>query len=420
MVLTEKQKEEVNRAILEYLINNGYSQTSEFFEAEAKIAFVPPKSAYLKDILEKKWLSIISLSKKVMELEAKVSNLNEEMANSIRVKPGEKTDQNKLFPKPSEKAKLTGHRAPVTSVCLHPTFTILASCSEDGSIRVWDFESSTLEKTLKGHTGTINAVTFDSSGNLLASASSDLTIKLWDPFNSGACIRTFHGHDHSVSSVAFLPEGEFLVSASRDKSIKLWEVSTGYCKRTYEGHSDWVRGVACNFNGNMLASCSTDEKIMLWKIETPSPFMVMEEHENVIETVIFLERESTRKSITDFISNSKGVKANGITETSFLASASRDKTIRIWNCSQGSCIATLIGHDDWVKGLALHHSGNYLYSCSDDKSIRVWDLSTGKCNKKYLDAHSHFINGIASAVNYLVLISCSVDMSIKVWECGNT
>lgn len=418
MVLTEKQKEEVNKAILEYLLNNGYTQTSEYFEVEAKVAYSPPKSAYMKDILEKKWLSIISLSKKVMELEAKVANLNEEMASSIRLKPGEKLDQNKLFPKANEKLKLTGHRAPVTNVAMHPTFTILASCSEDGTIRVWDFEAGSLEKTLKGHTGTINAVAFDPAGNLLASASSDLTLKLWDVFGTGACIRTFHGHDHSVSSVEFLPDSEFLVSSSRDKTVKLWEVSTGYCKRTYEGHSDWVRKVISNAKGSLLASCSTDEKVILWKVDQPSPMTVMEEHENVIEAIVFIEKESGKKAISDYLVANKGNKVGA--EVSFLASASRDKTIRIWNCNQGSCIMKLIGHDDWVKGLALHHSGAYLYSCSDDKSIRVWDLSSGKCNRKYLDAHSHFINSVATSTSYLVLISCSVDMTVKVWECGNT
>lgn len=418
MVLTEKQKGDVNKAILEYLINNGYTQTSEYFEAEANIKYEKPKSAFLKDILEKKWLSILSLSKKVMELEAKIANLNEEMATSIRVKPGDKVDQNKLFPKNSEKNKLTGHRAPVTSVALHPTFTLLVSASEDASIRIWDFESGTLEKSMKGHTGTINNVTFDPTGNFIASASSDLTVKLWDATQYN-CIRTFHGHDHSVSSVTFLPDSEFLVSSSRDKSVKLWEVSTGYCKKTFEGHGDWVRRVICNKKGTMLASCSTDEKIILWKIDSSSPSLEMSDHENVIESIMFLEGDSSKKSISEYQGLLKGSKAsiNGLNDQTFLASCSRDKTIKIWNCQQGSCIMTLIGHDDWVKGLALHHSGNYIYSCSDDKSIRVWDLSTGKCNKKYLNAHNHFITSIASSPSYLILISCSVDMSIKVWEC---
>jgi len=52
-----------------------------------------------------------------------------------------------------------------------------------------------------------------------------------------------------------------------------------------------------------------------------------------------------------------------------------------------------IGHDNWVRGLVLHHSSKFLYSCSDDKTVRIWDLTTGKCVKK-IDAHSHFISDI--------------------------
>ena len=78
-------------------------------------------------------------------------------------------------------------------------------------------------------------VTLDKDGKMLASCSADMSIKLWD-FNTFECVKTMHGHDHNVSSVSFLPSGDYIFSSSRDKTIKMWEVQTGFCVRTYTGH----------------------------------------------------------------------------------------------------------------------------------------------------------------------------------------
>ena len=99
----------------------------------------------------------------------------------------------------------------------------------------------------------------------------------------------------------------------------------------------------------------------------------------------------------------------------FLASGSRDKTIKIWEVRSGRCVITLIGHDNWVTDLVFHPSGRFLLSVSDDKSIRIWDLSNGRCFKKILNAHSHFISSIDMKGKYLV--TGSVDNTAKVWSC---
>lgn len=66
----------------------------------------------------------------------------------------------------------------------------------------------------------------------------------------------------------------------------------------------------------------------------------------------------------------------------YLASAARDKVIKIWEVRNSRCVITLVGHDNWVTDLVFHPNGKYLLSSSDDKSIRIWDLSNGRCCKR--------------------------------------
>jgi WD40 repeat protein len=69
----------------------------------------------------------------------------------------------------------------------------------------------------------VTAVAFSPDGQILASGSDDKTIKLWD-LQTGVEIATLSGHDSYVQSVAFSPDGKTLVSGGHDKTVKVWQV----------------------------------------------------------------------------------------------------------------------------------------------------------------------------------------------------
>src|SRR5258708_3703598 len=73
--------------------------------------------------------------------------------------------------------------------------------------------------TLRKHSDRVTTVVSSPDGGLLASASDDETIKLWDP-HTGEHLRTLEGHSAGVTSVAFSPDGGLLASASRDNTIR--------------------------------------------------------------------------------------------------------------------------------------------------------------------------------------------------------
>jgi WD40 repeat protein len=66
-------------------------------------------------------------------------------------------------------------------------------------------------------------VAFSPDGQIVASGSDDKTIKLWD-LQTGLEIATLSGHESYVESVAFSPDGKTIVSGGYDKTVKVWQV----------------------------------------------------------------------------------------------------------------------------------------------------------------------------------------------------
>ncbi|KAJ3258283.1 Platelet-activating factor acetylhydrolase IB subunit alpha [Boothiomyces macroporosus] len=203
---------------------------------------------------------------KVVELESKVLELEAEVNAQPFHKKAGKLDYS--VPNEEEKFILKSHTRGINSMAFHPTFGYLASASDDTTVKIWDFETGSFEKTLKGHTQAVQDVVFTADGQYLISCSNDLSIKIWDVSNNYACIRTLHGHDHAISGICFIPQGDLIVSVSRDCAVRVWEFATGFssfnsrfCVKTLNGHSDWVRCLDYSESLNMLATAGSDQVI---------------------------------------------------------------------------------------------------------------------------------------------------------------
>jgi WD40 repeat protein len=136
--------------------------------------------------------------------------------------------------------------------------------------------------TLRGHQGQVYSVSFSPDGSLLATGSEDHTIKLWN-VATGGCVSTLVGHKSDVNCVAFSPDGRNLASACDDGSLRIWDVKNPSSSILLDGHENEVVCVRY-LSGKRLISADADGVVIIWDLAARRPSAWLQRHEGRVES----------------------------------------------------------------------------------------------------------------------------------------
>jgi WD40 repeat protein len=182
----------------------------------------------------------------------------------------------------TRKNELSGHRGPVWALAFSPDGQLLATGDEAGAVRCWDLNKNTLLWVMKEHeqrvwslafSGERFALTSEQNGlvvsplpPLLASASEDTTVRIWD-IRNGQCHSTFTGHTGPVWTVAFNADNTRTVSSGKEKTIRIWEPNSETAQEllTLSHHAEPVWAVSFCADESLLATAGSDGRVFLWR-----------------------------------------------------------------------------------------------------------------------------------------------------------
>ena len=289
--------------------------------------------------------------------------------------------------------ELTDHKRSTYSVTFSPNGKLMASGSEDSTVKLWNGDTGKRIKALMRHPFPILCVAFSPNSNVVAAGSAGGTITLWD-VNYKERISTLKGHEGPVLSICFNPDGTLLASASADKIIRLWDMKTGKSIKWLVGHMDSVNSLAFSPDGKILVSGSADGAVRVWDVDSAKTIMKLEESSGAVNSICLSSDGKT------------------------LASGAASGIIRLWDMGSGQEKRTLTGHKGAIgvgAGLSFSPDDKILVSGSSDKSILVWDVSSGDVMHE-LKAHKAAVNSIAFNPDGKRMASASSDGIIKFWK----
>lgn len=195
----------------------------------------------------------------------------------VRMMDDRKAEPSRIF---------TGHTGPVYRCSFTFDRSLMLSCSEDCTIRLWSLQTWTCLVVYKGHLNPVWDVKFSPHGHYFASCSHDKTARVWTT-DSHQPLRIFTGHLADIDCCIFHPNSNYVATGSSDRTVRLWDVLSGNHVRLMTGHKNPIYSLAFSIDGRYLASGSSDNRVLVWDLAHGHLIASLDGHTSTIHSLCF-------------------------------------------------------------------------------------------------------------------------------------
>lgn len=161
-------------------------------------------------------------------------------------------------------ASVLAHDKDINALAVAPNDALVASASQDKTVKLWDARRLALVGTLRGHKRGVWSVEFSPIDRCVVTGSGDRTVRLWS-LADFSCLKSLEGHGASVLRATFLRSGLQVLSTGADGLMKLWTVRTQECEATLDGHEERVWALALAPSGMQAVTGGGDSLLNVWE-----------------------------------------------------------------------------------------------------------------------------------------------------------
>ncbi len=268
-----------------------------------------------------------------------------------------------------------GHSQWISSVALpkEPNVPIIISGSTDSTIKIWNVNQNAkqqIDSKIDRHTQEVRTITFSPDSTRLVSGSDDTTFKIWDTSNM-TCLLTIDGWAEDSFASTFSHDSSQLATAVITYGIKSWDVNSGACIQTFEGRRREIQSMAFSHDSSLLASVSASDEVKIWDTSNGTclqTFIISNDWDPStsydLDSNVTFSHDSARLAV-------------GLGESERLP---QPRTVaKIWDIGRREWVQMFEGHSGNVTSVAFSHDSSWLASTSEDKTVKVWDVVSGAC-----------------------------------------